>query len=280
MARDRPERAGHLLETAAGHYMSQRYEEAIAVYTAALRELPEDAGTYCSRAECHLRLANYRQAIEDFERASDLDLEEALGRFQTVLSLSDWHPFKRVYSGRASIDIYYWVIDYLQQSLFVFDPGSIQARVQLGDAYAWAQETFWDQEDEESQQQRHYNEALAIPPVDATDYYYRGQAYSGMSDPQSAFDCYTTAIDLDPTYAPAYCDRALIHIDRGDCESAESDLTNAVKLDPKNGIYLYQRGMARLARGEVSGARGDLSKSLQLGYDNDRLRNAFESLNS
>ena len=174
MTEDHLERAGHLLETADGHYMSGRYEEAIAVYTAALRELPEDAGAYCSRAESHLRLANYHQAIEDFGKASDLDLDEALERFQTVLSLSDWHPFRRAYLGRASIDIYYWVIDYLQQSLFVFDAGSIQSHVQLGDAYAWAQEAFWDQEDEHSPL-LHYSEALTIPPTDATDYYYRGK---------------------------------------------------------------------------------------------------------
>ena len=185
MTRDRPERAGQLLETADGHLMSGHHEEAVAVYTAVLRELPEDARTYCSRAECHLRLADYRQAIEDFEKACDIDLDEALDRFQAVLSLDSWHPYRGVYVSRASIDIHYWVLDYLQQSLYVFDRSSIQSHVQLGDAYALAQhDVFWDQEDENSPHY-HYSEALSVPPTDATDYYYRGRRTPGWVIPRA-----------------------------------------------------------------------------------------------
>ena len=277
--------AGHLLETADGHYTSGRYEEAIAVYTAALRELPDDASVYCNRAECHLRLANYRQAVEDFEKAADLDTDEALGRFETALSLDDWHPFRSIYFGYASIDPYFWIIDYLQQSLFVFDPGSIKTHVQLGDAYRWLQEDSWmwnqfDEDSDENSPERYYDEALTIPPIDATDHYYKGKAYSRKGDSENAFACYSSAIELDVDYAPAYCDRAMLYIDKGDYEHADADLSESIRIDPNNGIYRYHRGMARMDHGDSDGARSDLSNALVLGYTSGKLQDALDKLSN
>ena len=237
-----------------------RYEEAINEYGQVIRLLPDDAGAYCGRADCYLRLTQYREAIADFERAVELDSYSALARFENTLSFSDWNPFRRVYMGRAMSDPYYWVIDFLQQSLF-FEPGSIQAHVQLGDTYEWFSQThLWDECDE-NPAQSHYDEALASPPTDSIDYHYRGEAYSRKGDSDSALSCYSTAIDMDPGYAPAYKDRAMLHMGEARHESAAADWSNAVRVDPNNPSYSYQRGMSRIAlairpvRGAISAER-------------------------
>ena len=171
------------------------------MYSQVIRLLPDDADAYCKRADCYLTLLFNREAIADFERAAELDMDRALDRFDDTVSFNDWNPFRGVYFGHAMVDPYYWVMDFLQQSLF-FEPGSIQAHVQLGDAYDSLQQThLWDKCDE-NPAQRHYDEAPDYPPTDAVDYYCRGVAHSPRGDSEDALACYTSAIRLNPDYAP------------------------------------------------------------------------------
>ena len=248
------------------------YEKAIADYGEAIRLDSSDAAAHSGRAECYLRLGNAYPAIRDFEKACELDSYGALADFENTISFDRWHPFKRTYESEALRDPYYWLVDFLQQSL-AFQDQVIKAHVELGDIYSSMLSMEPEPEDGEEYDypispegvEEQYDNALAVTPVDARDWYYRSEAFSRKGDEANAVECCSTAIELDPEFAPPYCDRALHRMKENDFQGAKADLDEAARIRPDIDAYRYFRGVALMGIFDYSEAIDEFDAVIAFG---------------
>jgi tetratricopeptide (TPR) repeat protein len=77
---------------------------------------------------------------------------------------------------------------------------------------------------------------------------------------------YNRAIALNPIYAEAYFFRGVSKSNVGDQRNAIQDCSNAIKLNPKYAEAYYVRGIIKLALSDTSCCM-DLSKAGELGYN-------------
>src|SRR5215475_199292 len=70
--------SGDSLQTGNTHFLAQRYTEAIAAYTQAIKTAPRDARAYKHRGLTHAKLGNVQQAYEDLNKAIALDPQDAI----------------------------------------------------------------------------------------------------------------------------------------------------------------------------------------------------------
>jgi superkiller protein 3 len=64
--------------------------------------------------------------------------------------------------------------------------------------------------------------------------YYRGQAFSRMSQPDPAIAAYKRSIEMDPAYVPASFDLGVLYYNQGDYNNALAMYQNVVKVEPNN----------------------------------------------
>jgi TonB family protein len=70
--------SGDFLQTGNAYFLAQRYTDAIAAYTRAIKAAPRDARAYKHRGLAHAKLGNVQQAYEDLNRAIALDPQDAV----------------------------------------------------------------------------------------------------------------------------------------------------------------------------------------------------------
>ncbi len=73
---------GDFLQTGNGHFLAQRYTEAIAAYTQAIETAPRDARAYKHRGLAYAKLGDMQQAQQDLSRAVALDPQDAVAHNQ------------------------------------------------------------------------------------------------------------------------------------------------------------------------------------------------------
>lgn len=58
-------------------FVDEEYDSALSLYTKAISAAPNDAGLHDARAQCHLKLRDYTEAVQDASRAVELDPSHA-----------------------------------------------------------------------------------------------------------------------------------------------------------------------------------------------------------
>ena len=114
---------------------------------------------------------------------------------------------------------------------------------------------------------RHYTEALALKPDDASTYYNRGLVYFNRGEYENAMADYNRAIQLEPNNANIYWSRGLMHFDRGKYDKAMADYNRAIQLEPNNANTYYNRGLIHFNRGEYDKAIADYNTTIKLKTD-------------
>jgi tetratricopeptide (TPR) repeat protein len=234
-------------------YFSDDYQEAIARFDQALAidlgERSADlnlAAVYLYRGFCHGALGNPQAALDDFDRAIELD-----PRYVAIVYFGKGNIHSELYDYEAAIAEYTYAIElipwyadaYFNRGWIYYTQGNLQAA--LAD----------------------YSRAIEIDPVGPQRvgaYVGRGIIYAKLGDLEAALTDFERAIELDPQYALAYANRGLAHAALGDLEAALADYTRAIELDPQYTWAYNWRGDTYYNLGNFEAALADFTRAIEL----------------
>jgi tetratricopeptide (TPR) repeat protein len=252
------------------------WDRAIADYTAALREDPNNVRAYYGRGNAFRSKGDHDTAIADYTQAIRLDPnytfayyargityrakgdnDRAIADHTQAIRLDS--NYVRAYYGRGLA--YYYkkdydraIADYTQA--IRLDPNYAIAYYGRGLAYRGKGDNDTAIAD--------YTQAIRLDPNDVDAYYGRGLAYRGKGDNDRAIADYTQAIRLDPGYVIAYVGRGNAYRDKGDNDRAIADHTQAIRLDPNYVIAYVGRGNAYRDKGDNDRAIADHTQAIAL----------------
>jgi protein O-mannosyl-transferase len=184
------------------------YRQAMEDLQKAIELNPTYSEAYNNRAGVYVSLGNYRQAVEDCDKAIEISPKYAMA-----------------YNNRASV------------------------QVSLGN-YRQAIEDC--------------DRAIELNPRYAEAYHNRGNAHARLGKYRRAIEDYDKALEMNPRYAPAYNSRAGVYQSGGNFKRAVEDLDRAIALNPNYAVAYNNRGNAYAGLGNNKQAIEDLNKAIEI----------------
>jgi tetratricopeptide (TPR) repeat protein len=184
------------------------YRQAIEDYDRAIEINPGFAAAYNNRGIAYKGLGNYRQTMEDYNRAieSNPDYAEAYN--------NRGNAYKDLGNYRQAIEDYNRAIE--------INPGFAAAYMNRGNTYNVLGNYRQAIED--------YNRTIEIKPDYAASYNNRGAAYSSLGNYKQAIEDYDRAIEIKPDFVEAYCQRGIAYGILGNNNLGCRDLRKACEL--------------------------------------------------
>ena len=215
-------------------YYKDKYEQALG-YWEEIEPEPgrkEYAVLLGYRANCNLFLGKYKETIQDFDRAIELDLNFATAytnRGNAKLNLGEYEGAIEDYDRAIELDPKY-ALAYTNRGAMKYYLGENEGAIEDLDL------------------------AIELDPKYALSYANRGAVKDGLGDHEGAIEDYDRAIELYPKYALAYSNRGNAKYELGDYEGAIEDYDCAIELYPKDAIAYTNRGAAKYELGDYEGA--------------------------
>ena len=171
---------------------------------------PSNAYDYLARGWAFKFIENLEKALEDFDRAIDLDpsIPDAFTARASVL-------FKQRQYGKAISE---------NTKALSLDPTFVQALIDRGAAHR--------KEGNIDSAMTDYSNALTINPSNPEVYFNRGVLYQKKQVHAQAIDDFTSAIRFDPKYVQAHVNRGASHVSLGNMSAGRKDYEKASQLDP------------------------------------------------
>lgn len=194
-------------------------------------------------------LGDYRGAIEDFNKAIQLDPDYTL-----AYSI---RGFTKAFLGddRGAIEDFNKAIQ--------FEPDLTDAYTLRGVAKSHLGDNRGAIED--------YNKAIQLDPDNNKAYYNRGITKSTLGDARGAIQDLTMAIQLNPDEPQQYTKRGACKFTSGDYEGAIQDFTKAIQFNPDDHKLYTFRGYSKSYLGDERGALEDYNKAIQLDPDDPNI---------
>ncbi len=237
-----------------------RYAEAISSFTKALEYRPDEVVVFNGRAGAYAGLGQVDKALDDLNRAIELDPDDpvAYGLRGTILSKTD---------RQAAFDDLNRAIELSPEPALAYsDRGNVY--LELGDYEAALAD---------------FNQAIALDPDGSFYYLYRSIVYIPLAEWQLALDDLAEyarragdqvppeVVDLLDQFplstAREFSSRGRVYYYLGQYENALTDLEHAITLDPGNAAAYGSRGMVYYDLGQLEDALTDLTQAVALGYD-------------
>jgi tetratricopeptide (TPR) repeat protein len=184
------------------------YRQAIEDYDKAIEIKPGYADAYTNRGAAYNGLGNYRQAIEDYDKAIEIKPGYADAYYNRGLAYNGLGNY------RQAIEDYDKAIE--------IKPGYADAYTNRGAAYNGLGNY--------RQAIENYGKAIEIKPDFAMAYYNRGNSYTHLGNYKQAIEDFGRAIEIKPGYADAYFNRGLVYLNQGDNISGCRDARKACEL--------------------------------------------------
>jgi tetratricopeptide (TPR) repeat protein len=271
-----------LLDAALDDFYIAQTETGLQKVETILSQRPKNARALALRALFKLRQGEGDSAIEDANRALEIDSQEAIAHvarswyfavYQEDMATSQAEIEKArqldpnlamLYSESgnnylASGDIDNAIKDF--ERAVELEPRYIAALGNLGSLYMY--------NDDLDAAKQAYNQIIEIIPNQPDTYLMRGYVYQVEGDHNAAIEDYSRAIDLGTQDPAAHSDRAWNHTVLGDFASALPDYESAIAIDPENADY-YNGAAYCLAQidGDLDNAQTYITKALELDPDN------------
>ena len=189
-------------------------------------------------------LGNYNQAIQDLNRAIEINPDRA-------------ESYNNRGNSYNSLGNYNQAIQDLNKAIEI-KPDYTEAYYNRGIAYAGLGNYRQAIED--------YNRAIEIEPAYAAAYINRGIAYAGLGNYKQAIEDYGRAIEINPTLVMAYNNRGISYGILGNYKQAIEDLNKAIEIKPYFAEAYYNRGFTYAKFGNKDLAVNDLITAAKLGY--------------
>ena len=262
-------------------YDSGNYKEAIKNYDRAISLIPSLTDIYYNRGIAKRIIDNLDGAIEDFNKAIDLDasnkayayydrglikyhkLNDSHGALADYNKAIELNPTEAdFYCSKASLLSNYEAIECLNRAIEL-NPASamIYFRRALREI---------DLEDYKGGI-KDLDTYIEINPIDAEvslsdAYSLRASMKTFQNDFNSALQDHNKAIELDPTYTKSFFDRGVLKDTLKDYDGAINDFTKMIEVDSTDATSYYYRGMAKIKKGQIEEGDIDIKKAKELGY--------------
>jgi tetratricopeptide (TPR) repeat protein len=184
------------------------WQNSFTLYDHTLKVTDDNWLIYNNRGNAYAGLGNYRQAIEDLNRAIEIK-----------------PTYADAYNNRGAVYIglgnYRQAIEDLNRAIEI-KPTYADAYTNRGAAYAGLGNHRQAIED--------YGRAIEIEPGYANTYFNRGNSYRGLGNYRQAIEDYDEAIEIKPSHAEAYINRGCVYLNQGDNISGCHDARKACEL--------------------------------------------------
>lgn len=234
------------IEAGAQQLVRGNVEQAIAFYTDALKDtgLANDrrATVLNDRAVAYARIGQFKQALDDYNRAIGLFPEYAAAynnRGNALLTLSQ--PAEAVKDfDRAVLLAPNYAAAYSNRAT---------ARIKLGEPAAALAD---------------FTKAIELMPSSAPPLSGRGLALLEIGKPHAAIRDFSRAVHADTRFASAYRNRAEARLLIGQRDEAVEDLSRAIAFDITNAELYVARGYAYLLSANMASAIKDFSRAIEI----------------
>ena len=246
------------------------YPEALADFDRALALEPLASDYYVNRGTIKVNLGDHAGALQDFDKAIDLNSRAIAGMTggtgglkQGIRDPDSALRLAAAYNNRAE----------LRKTLREYDAAlsdfgkAIEAYPEYSIAYNNRASLHMIREDLDAAL-KDYNRAIELDPYRGGSIYYRrGHVHMLRQDLPAALRDYSRAIELGPGDVDALNNRGYIRHLMDDDAGALEDYTAVIRLAPSYPDAYHNRGMIRWMQNDKAGACSDWSKAAQLGRD-------------
>ncbi|HEX2916292.1 MAG TPA: tetratricopeptide repeat protein [Chloroflexia bacterium] len=223
-------------------YRNKQMLAEISSLTAAIEEKPDDPDVYIERGMAYKKQGQLSLAMEDFDRAIELDSEYNYAYYVRGNAHFDLKEYKKAIS------------DYDQA--IRLDPSDAYTYNHRGLAYHELKQYPAAIKD--------FDIALELTPEDSAAYYVRGLAYFDYKKYEQAIQDFTRAIELNTYYMTAYSGRGNAYFSLGQYEKAIENYTQALDIDPDSIIDYNNRGNAHRKLKQYTLALLDYDRVIEL----------------
>ncbi|MFZ2538094.1 MAG: tetratricopeptide repeat protein, partial [Oscillospiraceae bacterium] len=222
------------------YHKSKQYQRAIDF----ARQIIDQKGASSDLLSCvgvgFLGLGQYEKAIENFQRAIELD----------PIYAYPWHGLGTVYYYQKN---YEKTIEYLRKAIEL-DPTFTYPWHGLGAVF------FMQNNNEEAIE--HYQKAIELEPIYADAWHGLGSVYFEQENYEEAIKHYQKAIELDPIYADAWRELGSVYYVQDDYEKAIEAYQNAISINQLDGKSYYRLGLLYKEKNNPDYALEVLTKAL------------------
>ncbi|MEM7660168.1 MAG: tetratricopeptide repeat protein, partial [Bacteroidota bacterium] len=227
---------------------------AIKDYSRAIKEQPDNAVLYVSRARCYELTQKPKKAFDDYSKAIELYDEYHLAHQKR----GDINFANQEYALAEN--------DYSRAiSLKKEDPPLLIKRSKVRQLLGDMPKAIED-----------YSSAIRQRPTNGKFYLDRGHLYLRTQQKEKAFEDFTSSLTLSPELYDAWFQRGWLSIEKDNVEDAASDFTRAKKEGLSDqewqrvvsqGQVYYQSGLNALNQGNHEGAIGHLTNAVTVDSD-------------
>jgi protein O-mannosyl-transferase len=204
-------------------------------------------GYYC-RGKIHSLLGNNARAIDDYDRAVEINPAYAPAFNNRGLA------YESIGDHTRAINDYDRAVE--------IDPGNAEVFNNRGMVY----ETLGNH----AKAIADFDRAIQIGSNLALAYNNRGNTRDGLGDHTGAIQDFDRAVEIDPGYAEAYNNRGITYDAMGNHVRAIEDFNRTIEISPVHAGAFYNRGRAHAFLGNQTQAMDDLKKAARLGYEDAR----------
>ena len=260
------------------HYSSEDIANAVADFTTAIKNEPNNPELYTLRAIWNRYAGSDQDAQRDLDKVLELDdafaparylrgrmelekgdadnLKLAAEDFSLVAARHAKSPDVLLYRGMAQSRRAFYdaaIADF--DTVLKRQPESAVAMNERGDA--WRGLRNYDRAVVD------YGTAISLAPDWPEGYRDRGYLYHLLARHEDARADFNRALKLNPRDAEAWNGRALVWLAEGKSAEAISDFNHAIELAPQSGSYFANRATARLIDGDEKRAIEDFRHAVQ-----------------
>jgi tetratricopeptide (TPR) repeat protein len=260
------ERVGSIVEAAENAYLEGRFQDALRLYSRALKLNPEESSVHLGRGMTYEMLGRSSQAAKDYRKALQYDPENyrAMENLGGILErkgkrLSD---AVELYERALRLDPRpAW-----QENLRAWIR-MLHTRVNPRGPSAVA---LWNRANEHAargnldEAERTYSEAIAVNPGLYHAYFSRGLVRLKRGDFDQALEDFNAAVRIAPRWAPALIELGLVHEKLGREQHALEYFRRAAKVDPRDSAAHYHVGRLLEEMGDVRGALDSYEEAIRL----------------
>lgn len=277
-----------LFQEAKALTLDEKYQESLEVLNKIIELNPEFDSAYAERAFCYLKLNEIDLALDDADKAVNMDRNnvksrfvrgliklywfdpvEAATDFTMVISTGDSTLYNSALYNRAKA---YFFVGNIPSSMFdlnkliAYDSldvdaiilrGVVKSKTNLYKEYADTIQLFSNDPEKYAAFFEDYNIYTSFNTETSESYNY-------MYNTKAALEDFALAIEIDPKAPLAYCERSLVYFDLKKFKLALSDINLAIKLKSDDEKYYYHRSLILRELNKPDGAIEDLTKAIEL----------------
>jgi tetratricopeptide (TPR) repeat protein len=218
-------------------------ELAVADLTLAIEGGRASASTYGNRASARSLLGDKRGALEDYERALELETGD-----NPNLVYNHALALQHLERHAEAIEAFSQAIE--------LDPDLPMPWFGRGASRSRSGDTDGALED--------YDQAVRVDPACAKAYLNRGAIKSDRGDREGALADYTAALEAKPDFKEAWFNRGILRNHMLDHRGAIEDHSQVIAIDPSYARAWVSRGVAKHRAGDLEGAIADYEHGIEL----------------